>query len=95
MEDAIALRKALEEQPGAVSNALERYEAERKPIVEKLFQASKTSASWYREFSNHMRLSPLDFAYGYITRSGRVDDVRLRKMAPRFMSRYDATRPRV
>ena len=95
MEDVIALRKALEEHPGALSNALARYEAERKPIVEKLFQASRTSAAWYRGFSNHMRLSPLDFAYSYITRSGRVDAVRLRKMAPRFMSRYDATQARL
>jgi hypothetical protein len=37
-----------------------------------------------------MQLEPLDFAYSYITRSGRIDDSQLRAMSPRFMERYDA-----
>jgi 2-polyprenyl-6-methoxyphenol hydroxylase-like FAD-dependent oxidoreductase len=88
MEDVIALVKALDEHPESLSAALQSYEAERRPIVEKFFKASKTSAAWYRDFVNHMRLSPLEFAHSYITRSGRIDDVRLREMAPRFMARY-------
>ena len=38
------------------------------------------------------RLAPLDLAMSYIRRSGRVDDDRLRAMAPRFMAQYDAHR---
>jgi 2-polyprenyl-6-methoxyphenol hydroxylase-like FAD-dependent oxidoreductase len=92
MEDVIALAKALDKHPESLDGALQCYEAERRPIVEKFFKASKTSAAWYRDFANHMRLSPLDFAHSYITRSGRIDDVRLREMAPRFMARYADSR---
>jgi hypothetical protein len=41
-----------------------------------------------------MKLDLLDFAYSYITRSGRIDDSRLRAMSPSFMARYEALRPR-
>ena len=89
----IALAKALDKHPESLGKALHYYEAERRPTVEKLFKASKTSAAWYRDFANHMRLSPLDFAHSYVARSGRVDDVRLREMAPRFMALYADSRP--
>ena len=91
LEDAIALVKALDE-AGNVRAALAAYEAARRPIVQKLVAASRTSAAWYERFPEHMRLAPLDFAMSYITRSGRVDPERLRAMAPRFMARYEAER---
>jgi len=94
LEDVIALADALDEEPRDLRAGLERYEAARRPVVEKLVRASRTSAAWYERFPEHMRLRPLDFAYSYITRSGRVDDDRLRQMAPGFMARYDAARPR-
>ena len=68
----------------------EAYEAARKPIVAKLVRAATDSAIWYEDFGAHMKLSPPDFAYSYITRSGRIDNDRLRTVAPRFMARYDA-----
>jgi len=90
MEDAIALAKALD---GArsVSDALALYQAERKPIVEKLVAAARTSSNWYENFAEHMRLDLLEFAYSYITRSGRIDPARLRAMSPAFMAGYDAS----
>ena len=39
-----------------------------------------------------MALAPLDFAMSYITRSGRVDLERLRKLSPRFVARYEKER---
>ena len=93
LEDSIALVKALESEAD-VSSALKRYEGERKPIVEKIVKASKTSAAWYEKFPEHMKQAPLDFAMSYITRSGRVDDAKLREMSPQFMARYDAARRR-
>jgi 2-polyprenyl-6-methoxyphenol hydroxylase-like FAD-dependent oxidoreductase len=90
LEDVIALVKALEDEPRDLRAGLQRYEMARRPIVEKLVQASRTSAGWYERFPQHMRLPPLKLAHSYITRSGRVDDDRLRAMSPRFMARFAA-----
>ncbi len=93
IEDAIALTKALEAERDDLSAGLQRYEAERKPIVQKLVAAARTSADWYEKFPEHMALGLEDFAYSYITRSGRIDDARLRAMSPAFMAWYEASRP--
>jgi 2-polyprenyl-6-methoxyphenol hydroxylase-like FAD-dependent oxidoreductase len=93
IEDAIALTKALEAETD-IPAALARYESERKSIVKKLVTAAKTSAGWYEQFPEHMKLHPMDFAFSYITRSGRIDDARLRAMSPQFMARYEAAKGR-
>jgi 2-polyprenyl-6-methoxyphenol hydroxylase-like FAD-dependent oxidoreductase len=91
IEDAIALTKALEAE-SSLHDALTRYQSERQPIVKKLVTAARTSADWYARFPDHMKLDLMNFAHSYITRSGRIDDARLRAMAPRFMAGYDAAR---
>jgi 2-polyprenyl-6-methoxyphenol hydroxylase-like FAD-dependent oxidoreductase len=91
IEDAIALTKALEAEE-KISAGLNRYQTERQPIVKKLVTAARTSAGWYEKFPDHMKLGLMDFAYSYITRSGRIDDARLRAMSPGFMARYEASR---
>jgi 2-polyprenyl-6-methoxyphenol hydroxylase-like FAD-dependent oxidoreductase len=89
IEDAIALIKAMEAEPDDLAAALAAYEAARKPIVKKLVAAARSSAEWYEKFPQHMQLDPLDFAFSYITRSGRIDPARLRAMSPAFMARYE------
>jgi 2-polyprenyl-6-methoxyphenol hydroxylase-like FAD-dependent oxidoreductase len=91
IEDAIALVKALEAER-ELPAALARYEAARKPIVKKLVTAARASGGWYEQFSEHMKFGLMDFAYSYITRSGRIDNARLRAMSPLFMARYEASR---
>jgi len=91
IEDAIALTRALEAEQ-TISAGLHRYQAERQPIVKKLVTAARTSAGWYEKFPDHMKLGLMDFAYSYITRSGRIDDARLRAMSPAFMARYEASK---
>ena len=83
MEDAIALGKALDVHP-RVADALQAYEAARRPIVEKLVAAADASGAWYDRFAEHMNLSPRDFAWSYIQRSGRIDPERLASISPRF-----------
>jgi len=83
MEDAIALNKALGEQAD-VQAALRAFESARRPIVDKLVAAADSSAAWYDRFPEHMNLSPRDFAWSYIQRSGRIDPERLAKISPEF-----------
>lgn len=83
MEDAIALSKSLLEN-GDVTGALAAFEAARRPIVAKLVAAADASGAWYDRFAGHMKLSPRDFAWSYIQRSGRVDPARLARTSPRF-----------
>jgi 2-polyprenyl-6-methoxyphenol hydroxylase-like FAD-dependent oxidoreductase len=83
MEDAIALNKALGEHAD-LPEALEAFEAARRPIVEKLVAAADASGAWYDRFPEHMNLSPRDFAWSYIQRSGRIDPERLAKISPKF-----------
>ena len=91
IDDAIALVKALEAEVD-ISAAMLRYQAERKPIVQKLVKAARSSADWYENFAEHMKLDLMDFAHSYLTRTGRLDDARLRAMSPAFMARYEASK---
>jgi 2-polyprenyl-6-methoxyphenol hydroxylase-like FAD-dependent oxidoreductase len=84
MEDAMALKKALDEH-SEVEQALRAFEAARRPIVEKLVAAADASGAWYDRFPEHMKLAPREFAWSYIQRSGRVDAGRLRKISPKFV----------
>jgi 2-polyprenyl-6-methoxyphenol hydroxylase-like FAD-dependent oxidoreductase len=93
MEDAIALDASLARHPHEVGDALADYEARRRPILEKLVAAANASSHWYEHFSEHMRLVPIDFAMSYLTRSGRIDMERMRRLSPGFAARYERERP--
>ena len=90
LEDAIALAGALDTHPGDLRAALLAYEAARRPILDQLTAAADASAAWYERFPEHMALEPLEFAMSYITRSGRVDLSRLRRVSPRFVAAYES-----
>ena len=92
MEDAIALDKALAEHSADIGTALAAYETTRRPILDKLLAGANGSALWYEHFAEHMKLAPADFAMSYVTRSGRVDIDRLRKLSPRFVACYERQR---
>jgi 2-polyprenyl-6-methoxyphenol hydroxylase-like FAD-dependent oxidoreductase len=92
MEDAIALDKALAAHRDDIDAALAAYESGRRPILEKLVAGANGSADWYEHFSEHMRLAPAEFAMSYVTRSGRIDLERLRKLSPGFVARYECAR---
>ena len=72
--------------------ALEAFERERRPVVEKILAAANASSYWYEKFAEKMKLEPWRLAYDYMTRSGRMTEERLRGLAPKFMARVDAER---
>ena len=92
MEDALALAKALG-QHDTVAAAAAAYEAARRPAVARITAAAAASAAWYRAMAANMAAhDALDFAYSYMTRTGRMDDSRLAAIAPRFAAAHRAHR---
>ncbi|MCI2809686.1 FAD-dependent monooxygenase [Eoetvoesiella caeni] len=89
LEDVQALAKALAENPKDIISALASFEAARRPVVEKIVTAANQSAKWYDSFAEHMKLPAWEFAFNYISRSGRIDLDRLRTNSPQFVSSYD------
>jgi 2-polyprenyl-6-methoxyphenol hydroxylase-like FAD-dependent oxidoreductase len=90
-EDAIALVRALRESDDCES-ALLAFQHRRQPVARKIVDAANTSARWYDDFRQRMNLPPIEFAFDYLTRSGRVDLERLRRMSPDFIARYEQYR---
>ena len=91
LEDSIALTRALC-QFDELETALQEFQRQRQPLVRKIVDAANTSAGWYDDFDARMQMPLLDFAFSYLTRSGRVDLARLRQMAPRFIASYERWR---
>ncbi len=91
LEDAISLVNALDHEAD-LDAALAKFQQQRMPVARKLFDAANESARWYDDFRTHMSLPPYEFAYSYLGRSGRMDDARLRELAPEFMRDYDGYR---
>ena len=87
LEDAIALVKALKEFDDQ-EFALKAFQRQRQPVARKIVNAANTSASWYDNFRSKMDLPIAEFAFSYLTRSGRIDMERLRHLSPGFMARY-------
>jgi 2-polyprenyl-6-methoxyphenol hydroxylase-like FAD-dependent oxidoreductase len=91
-EDAIALDRAFAEAGEDVPRALAIFERERRPVVEKILGAANASSYWYERLAEKMQLRPMELAYDYMTRSGRMTDERLRELSPKFMARVEAER---
>jgi 2-polyprenyl-6-methoxyphenol hydroxylase-like FAD-dependent oxidoreductase len=92
LEDAIALQRAIQS-TGTLSQALDTFEAARRPIVEKIVEAAAHSYEWYERFPEHMAMAPHEFAMSYATRSGRVSRDQLERTSPRFLALYDRRIP--
>jgi 2-polyprenyl-6-methoxyphenol hydroxylase-like FAD-dependent oxidoreductase len=91
-EDAIALDRAFAAAGEDVAAALAGFERERRPVAEKLLHAASLSSFWYEDFPSKLALAPLELAYDYMMRSGRMTDERLRGIAPEFMAKVERSR---
>lgn len=90
MEDAIALWKALRE-TGGVAEGLALYQQRRLPPMKKILDAANVSIRWYEEMDELMALPAVDFAYSYMTRTGRVDHAEVRRRDPALAEAYERT----
>jgi 2-polyprenyl-6-methoxyphenol hydroxylase-like FAD-dependent oxidoreductase len=88
LEDSIALVKTLQENR-QLESALADFQSRRQPTARKIVDAANTSARWYDDFGARMELPPLEFAFSYLTRSGRISHERLRQISPAFMAAYE------
>jgi 2-polyprenyl-6-methoxyphenol hydroxylase-like FAD-dependent oxidoreductase len=89
MEDALALVHALRDHT-TVAAALAAFQATRPTIARRIVDAANTSAAWYETFASKMQLPPMEFAHDYLMRSGRMTTERMRQLAPRFVTDYEA-----
>lgn len=84
MEDAIALVKTLLASRGDVPRALDAYEAERRPIVERTQKAAQDSLLWFENVKRYRDLEPTQFAFSLLTRSKRITFENLKLRDPAF-----------
>ncbi|MEV6331120.1 bifunctional salicylyl-CoA 5-hydroxylase/oxidoreductase [Streptomyces sp. NPDC051909] len=83
VEDAVALAAAVDRQP-VLTDALEAYEAERRPVVESTQRAAAASLRWFEEIAGQLDRPPRQFAFNLLTRSRRVTHDNLRLRDPAF-----------
>jgi len=88
MEDAIALWKALRDS-GSLPEALALYQERRLPPMRKILDAANVSIRWYEEMDEWMALPAVDFAYSYMTRTGRVSHAEVRRRDPALAEAYE------
>jgi len=94
MDDSTALFQAFEEAGDDVNAALARFVEIRKPVRDQFASAAERSFNWYEGMRVAMQAPVMDFTYDFLTRTGRVDDLRLKDYVPRFYTDYQAYRGR-
>jgi anthraniloyl-CoA monooxygenase len=90
MEDSIALCKALLHTRHDVGAALDLYEAERRPIVERTQKAAQDSLLWFENVKRYREMDPTQFAFSLLTRSKRITFDNLKLRDPDFAEKVRA-----
>jgi anthraniloyl-CoA monooxygenase len=89
LEDAIALFECFQNTK-TTTEAVDKFESTRQPVIEAYQAAAFDSMRWFENARQYMHLSPIELAYGLMTRSGRVDYEDLKRRDPEFITRYEA-----
>ena len=96
MEDAVALFKAFRECGGDVKASFARFQETRLPPMKKIWDAANVSIRWYEGMDKLVgTLSPVEFAYSYMTRTGRVDHAEVRRRDPQLAAAFEKLHPEV
>ena len=96
MEDSVALFKAFREVGSRdVPSALARFQQQRLPPMRKIWEAANASLRWYENMDRLVQtLTPVEFAYSYMTRTGRLDHAEVRRRDPNLAMAYEALHPK-
>ncbi|MBF22689.1 MAG: monooxygenase [Pusillimonas sp.] len=97
MEDAVALYKAFKNAGTTdIACALTKFQASRLPPMKKIWDAANTSIDWYEQMDKLVHdLTPVEFAYSYMTRTGRVSHADIKKRDPVLAQAYEKLHPEV
>jgi len=94
MEDSVALFKAFKEEGANVKAALTRFQEQRLPPMKKIWDAANVSLRWYENMDELVKtLSPVELAYSYMTRTGRVNHAEIRRRDPGLAQAYEKLHP--
>lgn len=89
MEDAMSLCAAIVERGlDDIPATLDLFEQRRKPVRQLFADAARESYTWYEDMASAMDQPPLAFAHSFLTRTSRIDSVRLEQYAPSFARRW-------
>ncbi|MEX5301901.1 bifunctional salicylyl-CoA 5-hydroxylase/oxidoreductase [Kocuria sabuli] len=88
MEDALALAACLHEH-AEVADALEAYEAERRPVVESTQRAAQASLEWFETIGQYTDQERVQFCFNLLTRSRRITYENLKLRDPDFAAEAD------
>ncbi len=96
MEDAVSLYKAFKALGTDVPAALARFQETRLPPMKKIWDAANVSIRWYEEMDQLVpALTPVEFAYSYMTRTGRISHAEMMRRDPALAKAYEALQPEV
>jgi anthraniloyl-CoA monooxygenase len=87
MEDAIALARALAREPDREA-ALEAYEADRKPVVDRWQDIAGESMRWFLRYPRYAHFPPAQFGYSLLARSGRVSYENAKARDPALLAAF-------
>ncbi|MEO6574032.1 MAG: FAD-dependent monooxygenase, partial [Polyangiaceae bacterium] len=85
MEDAIALAAACKRHKNSPEAAIEAYELERRPVVERIQKAAQDSLTWFENSKRYARLDPIPFAFSLAARSKKIGYANLKLRDPAFV----------
>ena len=91
MEDSIALAEAVKRSPNDIPAALAAYEAARRPMVESIQRAARTSLEWFEQTERYYdHLAPIQFGFSLLTRSLRISHSNLKLRDPKYVATIDS-----
>jgi 2-polyprenyl-6-methoxyphenol hydroxylase-like FAD-dependent oxidoreductase len=97
MEDAVALAKAFAATKDRdIPAALALFQQQRLPPMRKIWDAANASLRWYEGMDRLVEsLEPIELAYSYMTRTGRIDHAEVCRRDPGLAAAYEALHPQV